>query len=93
MAQLDWYIRANLKPRHLQLLVALDDLRNTGRAAEHLNISQPAVSKALAEMEKFSKFTQSELVNTAVKRFIAHHKDFLPQGFMLSRPTEAPRGR
>ena len=24
MAQLDWYIRANLKPRHLQLLVALE---------------------------------------------------------------------
>src|SRR3954462_6200864 len=52
MARLDWYIRANVKPRHLQLLVALDDHRNTGRAAEHLNISQPAVSKALGELQR-----------------------------------------
>src|SRR3954464_10595951 len=52
MAQLDWYIRANLKPRHLQLLVALDDHRNTGRAAEHLNITQPAVSKALGQLQR-----------------------------------------
>jgi len=33
MAKLDWYIRANLKPRHLQLLVALDELRHVGRVA------------------------------------------------------------
>jgi DNA-binding transcriptional LysR family regulator len=52
MAQLDWYIRANLKPRHLQLLVALDDLRHLGRVATSLHVSQPAVSLALAELEK-----------------------------------------
>jgi DNA-binding transcriptional LysR family regulator len=52
MAQLDWYIRANLKPRHLQLLVALDDLRNLGKVAASLNITQPAVSLALGELEK-----------------------------------------
>lgn len=52
MAQLDWYIRANLKPRHLQLLVALDDLRHLGRVAVSLHVSQPAVSLALAEIEK-----------------------------------------
>lgn len=52
MAQLDWYIRANLKPRHLQLVVALDDLRHLGRVAISLHVSQPAVSLALAEIEK-----------------------------------------
>lgn len=52
MARLDWYIRANLKPRHLQLLVGLDDLRHVGRVADMLNVSQPAVSKALAEIER-----------------------------------------
>ena len=52
MARLDWYIRANLKPRHLQLLVALDELRNLGKVAASLNITQPAVSLALAELEK-----------------------------------------
>lgn len=52
MAQLDWYIRANLKPRHLQLLVALDNFRHIGRAAASLNLSQPAVSLSLGELEK-----------------------------------------
>lgn len=52
MAQLDWYIRANLKPKHLQLLVALDDLRHLGRVAISLHVSQPAVSLALGELEK-----------------------------------------
>jgi len=52
MAQLDWYIRANLKPRHLQLLVALDDLRHLGQVAASLNVTQPAVSLALGELER-----------------------------------------
>lgn len=52
MAQLDWYIRANLKPKHLQLLVALDDLRNLGKVAASLNVTQPAISLALGELEK-----------------------------------------
>jgi DNA-binding transcriptional LysR family regulator len=52
MAQLDWYIRANLKPRHLQMLVALDDYRNVGKVAANLNVTQPAVSKALGELER-----------------------------------------
>jgi Bacterial regulatory helix-turn-helix protein, lysR family len=51
MPRLDWYIRANLKLRHLQLLVALDDLRHVSRVAAHLNVTQPAVSKTLAALE------------------------------------------
>jgi len=52
MARLDWYIRANLRPRHFQLLVALDELRHVGRVADYLNITQPAVSKSLSELER-----------------------------------------
>jgi len=52
MAQLDWYIRANLKPRHLQLLVSLDDFRHLGKVASHLNVTQPAISKALLDLEQ-----------------------------------------
>lgn len=44
-------LRSNLKLRHLQLLVTLDRFRHVGRAAEHLAVTQPAVSKALAEIE------------------------------------------
>ena len=52
MAQIDRVMRSNLKLRHLQLLVALDELRHVGRAAEFLSITQPAVSKTLAEIER-----------------------------------------
>ncbi|MGE0315424.1 MAG: LysR substrate-binding domain-containing protein [Lautropia sp.] len=52
MPRLDWYIRANLKFRHLQLLVAIDDLRHMGRVAAHLNVTQPAISKTLAQLEQ-----------------------------------------
>lgn len=52
MSKLDWYIRANLKLRHLQLLVAMDDLRSVNRVAAYLNVTQPAVSKTLAQIEE-----------------------------------------
>jgi DNA-binding transcriptional LysR family regulator len=52
MAQLDSYIRTHLKPRHLQILVALDNIRNLGKAAAYMHVTQPAVSKSLAELER-----------------------------------------
>jgi DNA-binding transcriptional LysR family regulator len=52
VAQLDHYMRVNLKPRHLQLVVALDDFRNIGQVAANASVTQPAVSKALAELER-----------------------------------------
>ena len=36
------------------------------------------VADALARMEGFIKLSQSEITNTALKRFISSHKDFLP---------------
>jgi len=52
MAQIERFIRNELKPRHLRLLVALDDWRNIGKVAAHMHVTQPAISKALAEIEK-----------------------------------------
>lgn len=51
MSQIDRVLRSNVKLRHLQLLVALDQFRHLGRTAEFLSVSQPAVSKMLAEVE------------------------------------------
>jgi len=45
------YMRAHLKVRHLEMLIALNDLGGLGRVAEQLHITQPAVSKTLAAME------------------------------------------
>jgi len=50
--ELDWYILRNLKARQLQLLVALDDHGSLKKVAEATHITLPAVSKALAELEK-----------------------------------------
>lgn len=52
MMPLDRVLRSNLKIKHLQLLVALDQFRHLGRAAEYLRMTQPALSKSLAEIER-----------------------------------------
>lgn len=36
------------------------------------------VAEKLLAMEKYTKLTRSEIANTALKRFIHQHKDFLP---------------
>ena len=45
------FLQRALTLRHMRLLIAVEDLRQVGRVATALNISQPAVSKALAEIE------------------------------------------
>ena len=57
MAQIDRVLRSNIKLRHLQLLVALDQFRHLGRTAEFMSVSQPAVSKMLAEVESMLALT------------------------------------
>lgn len=52
MAELDWYVQINLKARQLRLLVTIDTYRNLTQVAEITHVTVPAVSKALAELEK-----------------------------------------
>jgi len=49
---IDRVLRSNLKLKHLQLILALDQFRHLGRTAEFLSVSQPAVSKSLGEIER-----------------------------------------
>ena len=60
MSEIDRVLRSNLKLRHLQMLVALDQFRHLGRAAEFLSVTQPAVSKTLAEIERMFGFSLFE---------------------------------
>ena len=46
-----WSIRARLKPRQLLLLVAMQEEGNIHRAAQVLNMTQPAASKLLKDLE------------------------------------------
>jgi DNA-binding transcriptional LysR family regulator len=60
MAQIDRVLRSNIKLRHLQLVVALDQFRHLGRTAEFMSVSQPAVSKMLTEVESMLDLTLFE---------------------------------
>ncbi len=83
MSQLDWYLRAHLKPRQLHLLVAVDDLRHLGRVASRLHVSQPAVSLALAELEKglgfklFDRTSKGVVPNSLGECLIRHARTVL----------------
>ena len=46
-----WFIRARLKTRQLLLLVAMEEEGNIHRAAQMLNMTQPAASKLLKDLE------------------------------------------
>jgi len=52
VTNIDRVLRSNIKLKHLQLLVALDEFRHIGRVAEFLSVTQPAVSKTLSEIER-----------------------------------------
>ena len=39
------------------------------------------IVEALQAMEAFTKIPKAEIVTTAVKRFIATHKDYFPEGY------------
>jgi DNA-binding transcriptional LysR family regulator len=47
----DWLTRSRLSPKQLALLVQLDEKRSILRAAEAANLTQPAASKALGQIE------------------------------------------
>ncbi|MDM9628974.1 LysR family transcriptional regulator [Rhizobium sp. S152] len=51
----DGLLRAGLKLNHLRMIVAIEDSGQISAAAEALNISQPAASRMLSEMESIMK--------------------------------------
>ncbi len=68
MVPADWYLRGGFKMRHLRLLTLLDQHRQTSKAAAVMNVSQPAVSKALADLEN----------NLEIKLFDRHARGMTP---------------
>lgn len=55
-----------------------DDYKLKGPVTKVAVEVEKDVAEKLAQMEVHSKISQSELANTALKRFISAHKDFLP---------------
>jgi hypothetical protein len=62
----DAFLRAGLKLNHLRMIVAIEDSGQISAAAETLNISQPAASRMLAEMESILKTPLYERVARGV---------------------------
>jgi len=48
----DWFLRSHLKVRHLRIVATLGDTHSIGRTAQQLHSTQPAISKAVAELER-----------------------------------------
>ncbi|MCM2280020.1 MAG: hypothetical protein NDJ89_18255 [Oligoflexia bacterium] len=55
-----------------------DDYKLTGPTVKVELQLEKEIAEGLEKMEKYSRHSRSELVNTALKRFIAAHKDFFP---------------
>lgn len=47
----DGMVRSGLKLNHMRMIVALEDQQRVSRAAQVMNMSQPAASRLIAEME------------------------------------------
>lgn len=55
-----------------------DDYKLKGATARmEINVEKD-VAERIAAMEKHTGLSASELANTALKRFITHHSDFMP---------------
>jgi DNA-binding transcriptional LysR family regulator len=48
----NWFLKTRLKTRQLLLIIAIDDERNIHKAADVLNMTQPAASKLLKDLEE-----------------------------------------
>lgn len=57
----------------------LDEYKIKGATKKIEAEIEAKVADQLAKMEQFIKISRSEIMNTALKRFISSHKDFLPR--------------
>lgn len=83
-------LRLDLKPRQLQLLVALDEYRSLAKVAGAIHITQPAVSKSLAEIERLLDVPLFErsprgLTPTVYGECVVRHARGLLSGFRRAR--------
>jgi len=62
----DGHLRAGLKLNHLRMIVAIEDSGQISAAAEVLNISQPAASRMLSDLESIVKTPLYERVARGV---------------------------
>lgn len=95
MDQVNAYVRISFRPRHLRLLVAVDDIRHLGKVAASINVSPPAVSKALGELERavglklFERTARGVIPNAYGECLIRHARAMLSE---LAQARDELRG-
>jgi DNA-binding transcriptional LysR family regulator len=78
-----WFIRARLRTRHLLLLTAIGEEGNIHRAAEMMNMSQPAASRLLRDLEQivgaelFDRLPRGVRANCCGESLIRHARSAL----------------
>jgi DNA-binding transcriptional LysR family regulator len=82
--------------RELLIVRVLDQQRNFGRAASLLNMTQPALSRALQRIEKDHEFrlfdrSKTPVAPTAQCQAVLEHADGLMKGFADLRRTVSVR--
>jgi DNA-binding transcriptional LysR family regulator len=91
----DQYLFRQLKLRHLHLLVALADLPTVGRVAEMLHVTQPAISRMIADLERGIGLTLFERNGRRIRptpagaSLIRHARDMLAQAQRAGDELEA----
>jgi len=55
-----------------------DDYKIEGATADINAKIEVPVAEALRQMSEYTKLSESEIINTALKHFISRHHDFLP---------------
>ena len=74
-------LRSSLKLSHMRMIVALQDTNQISAAAHILNISQPAASRMIAEME--------EILSVPLCRRLPRGVELTPYGITLARRARA----
>src|SRR5215470_1853489 len=88
-------LRSNTKFKHLRIVVAISERSHIGRVAELMHLSQPAVSKSLAEIEsllgvRLFDRTPSGLVETPQgKIFVEFAREMLSRSGRLGEELAA----
>ncbi|SDV46481.1 LysR substrate-binding domain-containing protein [Chitinasiproducens palmae] len=95
MTQIDQFFFRQLKVRHLHLLVALADLPTVERVAKLLHVTQPAVSRMIADLERglgvalFEKDGRRIRPTGAGAHLVRHARDMLAQAQRASDTLSA----
>lgn len=93
----DWLSRSRLSPKQLALLVQLDEKRSVLHAAEAANLSQPAASKALSQLEEalgvplFSRHARGVIPTPYGEILVRHARSVLAELKQTHDELEAAR--